>query len=63
MRLKQETCVLNKVGCISFDKMLPSLYDQTFRMRRSGFLFDRKSGKEAQHENRTLYGAKKCGMV
>ena len=29
----------------------------------SRILFLFFSGKEAQHENRTLYGAEKCGMV
>ena len=33
------------------------------RILRAGFFFYFFSGKEAQHENRTLYGAEKCGMV
>ena len=33
------------------------------RILQAGFFFIFFSGKEAQHENRTLYGAEKYGMV
>ena len=41
MRLKQETCVLNKVGCISLDKMLPN-YTTRLSDEKVWFFIDRK---------------------